>query len=133
MVSAWSSANGIVLGQYKVDDKSNEITAIPKLLDLIDIKGAIVTIDAMGTQKKIAEKIIDSGGNYVLALKGNQGHLHDDVQLQFSGASAGVLSQRSYDSFQSTDGDHSRIETRTHCAWIFKAWLRCPFALNCFN
>jgi hypothetical protein len=92
MVSAWSSANGIVLGQYKVDDKSNEITAIPKLLDLIDIKGAIVTIDAMGTQKKIAEKIIDSGGDYVLALKGNQGHLHDDVQLQFSGASAEVLS-----------------------------------------
>ncbi|KKM79768.1 hypothetical protein LCGC14_1346570, partial [marine sediment metagenome] len=83
MVSAWASKAGIVLGQLKVDDKSNEITAIPKLLDLLEIEDSIITIDAMGTQKKIAEKIIDKGADYVLALKGNQGTLKEDVDLYF--------------------------------------------------
>ena len=83
MVSAWSVANNLVLGQVKVDDKSNEITAIPKLLKLLHIEGAIITIDAMGCQKKIATAIIEGKGNYVLALKGNQGSLHDDIKLFF--------------------------------------------------
>ena len=80
MVSAWAQQNNLVLGQVKVDDKSNEITAIPKLLSRLDIAGAVVTIDAMGCQKKIAEQMKQQGGDYVLSLKGNQGNLHDDVK-----------------------------------------------------
>src|SRR5205085_9187427 len=80
MVSAWAAENRMILGQQAVDGKSNEITAIPKLLELIDVSGAIVTIDAMGCQKEIAAKIIDKGGDYVLALKGNQESLHNDVE-----------------------------------------------------
>ena len=79
MVSAYASASGLVLGQVKTSDKSNEITAIPELLDTLYIKGCIVTIDAMGCQRAIADKIIDKGGDYILALKGNQGKLHDEV------------------------------------------------------
>lgn len=74
LVSAWASDNGVVLGQVAVDDKSNEITAIPQLLDALDICGCIVTIDAIGCQKEIAQKIVDHGGDYVLALKANQAH-----------------------------------------------------------
>ncbi len=80
MVSAWSCANGIVLGQEKTTEKSNEITAIPELLNSLALKGCIVTIDAMGCQKGIAEQIIKKKSDYVLALKGNQGNLHADVQ-----------------------------------------------------
>jgi len=80
MVSAWSSGQNMVLGQVKVAKKSNEITAIPKLLDMLTIKGAVVTIDAMGCQRGIAAKIIDKGADYVLSLKGNQGTLRDDVE-----------------------------------------------------
>ncbi len=80
LVSAWSVQQGISLGQLATEEKSNEITAIPDLLDNIDVAGAIVTIDAAGCQKNIAAKIIDGGGDYVLSLKGNQGNLHDDVQ-----------------------------------------------------
>jgi len=83
MGSAWANKAGLTLGQVKTDEKSNEITAIPQLLEMLEIKGCIVTIDAMGTQKKIAEKIIDKEGDYVLALKGNQETLHDDVRLYF--------------------------------------------------
>ena len=83
MVSAFPRLN-LVLGQAKVADKSNEIVAIPKLLDLLAIEGAVVTIDAMGCQRKIARKILDKGADYVLALKGNQGALRDDVELLFT-------------------------------------------------
>ncbi len=79
MVSAWACGNGLVLGQIKTEEKSNEITAIPKLLKLLELSGCIVTIDAMGCQKEIAKTIQDQGADYVLALKGNQGSLHDDV------------------------------------------------------
>jgi predicted transposase YbfD/YdcC len=79
LVSAWAQANHLVLGQVAVADKSNEITAIPLLLELLDLHGAIVTIDAMGCQKEIAQKIIDGGGDYVLAVKGNQETLHADM------------------------------------------------------
>lgn len=78
-VSAWASEYGLSLAQVATDEKSNEITAIPELLRLIDIQGAIITIDAMGTQKAIAKQIIDGGGDYVLALKGNQGHLYEEA------------------------------------------------------
>ncbi len=84
MVSAWVSANGIVLGQYKVDEKSNEITAIPELLKILDVSGCIVTIDAMGTQKAIAQSIRDGKGDYVLRVKDNQGKLHQDIQDWFA-------------------------------------------------
>jgi len=79
MVSAWASEMNMVLGQVKTEEKSNEITAIPQLLDLLDISGCIVTIDAMGCQKKIAAKIIEKNADYALALKKNQVTLHDDV------------------------------------------------------
>lgn len=80
LVSAWSVRRGISLGQLATDEKSNEITAIPELLDQIDVTNAVVTIDAAGCQRDIAEKIIDGGGDYILALKGNQGTLHREVQ-----------------------------------------------------
>ena len=112
MVSAFATEARLVLGQQKVDDKSNEITAIPKLLDLLDIKGQIITIDAMGTQKAIAKKIIDKGGDYVLALKGNQHSLHDDVRLfietELEKKSSKVLSEP----YTDYDKGHGRLETR---------------------
>lgn len=86
IVSAWATDHGLTLGQQKVDGKSNEITAIPKLLDLIDIEGTVITIDAMGTQKNIAEKIVDKGADYVLALKGNQSKLNGEVESFFDQA-----------------------------------------------
>jgi len=116
MVSAWSSQDHLVLGQIKVDDKSNEITAIPKLLDLLSIKGCIVTIDAMGCQKTIAAKIRKNEGDYVLALKGNQGSMHEEIIRQFDGASDDLLNTRTDDHFQVTSADHGRIEVRDY--WI---------------
>jgi len=83
MVSAWASENRLVLGQVKVDSKSNAITAIPKLLAVLDLKGCIATIDAMGAQTAIAQQIVEQGADYILALKGNQGNLHQDVEQLF--------------------------------------------------
>lgn len=88
VVSAWASEHRLVLGQLQVDSKSNEITAIPKLIELLDIAGCIITIDAMGCQKEIATKIIDLGADYVLALKGNQGKLDDAVSRWFEQVSS---------------------------------------------
>ena len=88
MVHAWASENRMLLGQVKTAEKSNEITAIPELLDMIDIKGSIVTIDAMGCQQNIAKKIVDKGADYVLALKENQPSLFKDVESIFAQASA---------------------------------------------
>lgn len=78
-VSAWARENRLVLGQIKIDDKSDEITAIPKLLDALGVSGCVVTIDAMGAQKEIAKLITDQSADYVLSLEGNQGNLHEDV------------------------------------------------------
>ena len=86
LVSAWASANTMTLGQVKTEEKSNEITAIPRLLELLDLHGCIVTIDAMGCQREIAEQIVDAGADYVLAVKDNQGRLYDDVRDLFQGA-----------------------------------------------
>jgi predicted transposase YbfD/YdcC len=105
MVSAWSGRNQLVLGQQKVDDKSNEITAIPALLSLLNIEEAVVSIDAMGTQKAIAEKIIESQGDYILALKQNQETLYDQVTNQFN------FKEDSYS--QHLDKGHGRAEIRT--------------------
>ena len=112
MVSAWASQNRLVLGQRKVDDKSNEITAIPELLKVLDINGCIVTIDAMGTQKAIAKQIMAQGGDYVLALKGNQGNLFDDVQQIFEQAKAQDFQGIEHDFYQTIDAGHGRIEKR---------------------
>lgn len=118
MVSAWAQQNNLVLGQVKVDDKSNEITAIPKLLSRLDIAGAVITIDAMGCQKKIAEQIKRQGGDYVFSLKGNQGNLHDDVKTFFTSSLSPTVACVSY------DGDHGRIETRSIRATDDIAWLQ---------
>jgi len=105
MVSAWANENSLVLGQIKVDEKSNEITAIPKLLDILEIKGAIISIDAMGCQKEIAENIIDKQADYLLALKGNQSTLKDQVLGAFD--SIDIDSQ-----VEEITKGHGRIETR---------------------
>lgn len=84
LISAWSSANALVLGQLRTSDKSNEITAIPLLLDILDIQGCIVTIDAMGCQTAIVEKIIEKDADYVITCKGNQEHLHEDIKVLFA-------------------------------------------------
>ena len=110
MVSAWAEENRLVLGQVKVDDKSNEIAAIPQLLDMLEIAGCIVTIDAMGCQKKITKKIIDKDADYVLALKGNQGGLHDDVQELFSYAEE--IGFVDCDYHKTIEKDHGRLEIR---------------------
>ena len=118
MVSAWAQKNQLVLGQQKVDDKSNEITAIPKLLTQLDIAGAVITIDAAGCQTKIAEQIIEQGADYILSLKGNQGKLHDDVKKFFTSDLAPAVGDINY------AGEHGRIETRTVRATADTQWLR---------
>ena len=116
MVSAFAASTKLVLGQEKVDDKSNEITAIPKLLDLLAIEGATVTIDAMGTQKKIAKKILSKKANYILALKGNHSTLHDDIRL-FLSSEVDKLHQNKAHKItayhEDQDKGHGRIEQRT--------------------
>jgi len=110
MVSAWAAENELVLGQVKVDDKSNEITAIPKLLRLLELSGCIVTIDAMGCQKEIAAQIVAGGADYILALKGNHSSLLDDVQGLFAYAAETNYSDCDY--HKSIDKGHGRIEIR---------------------
>lgn len=112
MVSAWASQNRLVLGQRKVDAKSNEITAIPELLKVLDLHGCIVTIDAMGTQKTIAHQIVEQGGDYVLALKGNQGNLFEDVQQIFEQAKAKNFEGIDHDFYETCEAGHGRLETR---------------------
>jgi predicted transposase YbfD/YdcC len=113
MVSAWSRHNRLVLGQVKVDDKSNEITAIPALLHLLDITGCIITIDAMGCQKAITAQIIGQGGDYVLCVKDNHPHLAQDIENLFTHAKAHRFEEIVHDTAQTLDKDHGRIETRT--------------------
>lgn len=112
MVTAWATANELVLGQMKVDDKSNEITAIPALLNLLDINGCIVTIDALGCQTEIAEQIIDQGGDYLLAVKENQGNLYDDIALFFDLAQQNEFGKVNHSYHQTVNGGHGRIEKR---------------------
>jgi predicted transposase YbfD/YdcC len=123
MVSAWASANRLVLGQLKVDAKSNEITAIPKLLRLLDLQGAVVTIDAMGCQKEIAQTITEQGADYVLALKDNPPTLSEAVTLFLNDARDTAFADIAHAYHETVDGDHGRIETRRY--WITSeiAWL----------
>ncbi len=123
VISAWSSAQKLVLGARAVDEKSNEITAIPELLDLLAIKGAIVTIDAMGCQKKIAEKIIDKKADYVFGLKGNQGTLREDVELLFTEQMTSGFKDIVVSKTSSLVGDHGRLESREVFATEDIAWL----------
>jgi len=112
MVSAWASQNHLVLGQVKVDDKSNEITAIPELLKILDIEGCIVTIDAMGCQKEIAQTIVDARADYVLSVKKNQGRLYEDLQDLFAGAAEVAYRDVPHDYARTVEKDHGRIEIR---------------------
>lgn len=116
MVSAWASENGIALGQVRVDTKSNEITAIPRLLELIDVKGRIITTDAMGCQRDIAQRIVDKEGDYVFCLKGNQESLHDEVKYFFDECQAANYEDVAYSYFESVEKDHGRIEKRR--CWV---------------
>jgi predicted transposase YbfD/YdcC len=119
MVSAWATQNQLVLGQQRVDDKSNEITAIPKLLMQLNIAGAVVTLDAMGCQTAIAQQIVGQQADYLLSLKGNQGTLHQDVKLFFESASTcPPIGHTTY------DGGHGRIETRIVRATADIGWLK---------
>jgi len=123
MVSAWAKTNRLVLGQLKVDDKSHEITAIPKLFTLLDLQGCIVTIDAMGCQKDMAHTIIQQAADYVLALKDHHPTLYEDVTLFLQDAKAHNRGQVAYQGEETVDADHGRVEIRTY--WITSdiAWL----------
>ncbi len=123
VISAWCCEQKLVLGQRKVDDKSNEITAIPELLALLTIEGAIITLDAMGCQRQICEQIIAQKGDYVIGLKGNQGMLHKDVELFFKEQDARDIADGFVKHSQTVDGDHGRLEVRkytviTHIDWL---------------
>jgi predicted transposase YbfD/YdcC len=120
LVSAFVSELGITLGQLKTVDKSNEITAIPELLDLLDIAGAIVTIDAMGCQTTIVEKVIDKKADYVIALKGNQSQLNEDVRLFFENKPKGTI----FSSETESDKGHGRIEIRQCTVMQEIDWLK---------
>ena len=123
MVGAWATQSGVILGQTKTEDKSNEITAIPELLKLLEIKGCIVTIDAMGCQKEIARQIADQEADYVLALKGNHGSLHKDVELFFEDALQCDFKDIPHESYETTDGGHGRVEVRRYVTVTDLDWL----------
>ena len=112
MVSAWATENELVLGQRKVDEKSNEITAIPELLKMLAISGCIVTIDAMGTQTSIAKTIIDRQADYVLSVKENQGHLFEDISVLFAVDQASNFKYATLDDYKTVNKGHGRIEIR---------------------
>jgi len=112
MVSAWAETNHLVLGQRKVSEKSNEITAIPELLRLLEIKGCIVTIDAIGTQTKIAKTIVKAGADYLLSVKNNQGNLHQDIEMLFTTDQKLGFLDKAYDRVDDATKGHGRIDVR---------------------
>ena len=118
MVSAWGCEQRLVLAQIATDAKSNEITAIPKLLEMLKLKGTIVTADALNCQRAIAEQIVEQGGDYALALKGNQGTLHRDVEMYLDDPASKTTRSEPW-----VDADHGRIETRTATVSTDIAWL----------
>ncbi len=123
MISAWASSNQVILGQLKTEEKSNEITAIPNLLKLLDISGCIITIDAMGTQKKIAKTIVDKNGDYVLALKENHKTFYDEVVLFFDKMKTMKEEGYTFDEYTTVDGDHGRVETRKYVMTSDIGWF----------
>lgn len=124
MVSAWAAGNEIVLGQRKVDEKSNEITAIPELLKILAISGCIVTIDAMGTQTHIAQTIVDAQADYVLSVKENQGRLYEDISVLFAVDQASDFKYAEYDYQKTVNKGHGRIEIRECYSTSNPAYLR---------
>ena len=114
MVSVWSASQHLVLGQKKVGEKSNEITAIPSLLKMLSLRDSIVSIDAMGCQTEIANTIIEQGADYVLALKGNQGNLHEDVQELFTSASEQNFKNIEHQFYKTVEKGHGRMEIRRY-------------------
>ena len=119
MVSAWGCEQRLVLAQIATDAKSNEITAVPKLLAMLSLKGTIVTADALNCQRQIAQQIVDQGGDYALALKGNQGTLHDAVRLFLDDPKCGASTAK-----PTVDAGHGRIETRTATVSANIDWLQ---------
>jgi len=119
MVSAWGCEQRLVLAQVATDAKSNEITAVPALLKMLSLKGTVVTADALNCQRAIAQQIIDQGGDYCLALKGNQGTLHDDVRRYLDDPGSPTITMK-----PTVDGDHGRIETRTATIATTIDWLQ---------
>ena len=119
MVSAWGCEQRLVLAQIATDAKSNEITAVPKLLEMLSLKGTIVTVDALNCQRDIAQQIVAQGGDYVLALKGNQGTLHDDVVRFLDDPESKASTAKPV-----VDADHGRIETRTATVSTDIGWLQ---------
>jgi predicted transposase YbfD/YdcC len=113
-VSAWATEQHLILGQVMTDAKSNEITAIPKLLELLDLQGALVTIDAMGCQKAIAAQVVKQHGDYVLAVKGNQEHLLDDIQATVEKALEDLLPAQDVETYTTTEVGHGRAEERSY-------------------
>jgi predicted transposase YbfD/YdcC len=124
MVSAFAARQRLVLGQVKVAEKSNEIVAIPALLAMLAIEGAIVTIDAMGCQRDIAQEILNKKADYVLALKGNQGTLREDVEVFTAEQKANGFKDTKVSRHETVDGDHGRIETRTYTAIHDVDWIQ---------
>jgi predicted transposase YbfD/YdcC len=124
MVSAFAARQRLVLGQVKVAEKSNEIVAIPKLLDLMAIEGAVVTIDAIGCQRDIAQTILDQKADYVLALKGNQGTLREDVERFVAEQTSHGFKHAASSQDETVDGDHGRIETRNTTVLHDVSWLQ---------
>lgn len=131
IVSAWAAENGLVLGQVKVDEKSNEITAVPELLRALQLEGAIVTLDAMGCQKEIAGNIVDRKAHYVLALKGNHATVHQEVREFFDDAvapcaiqCASTADRDTMDFHQTIEKGHGRIETRRYWQSSDIAWFQ---------
>ena len=134
IVSAWAEGNGLVLGQLKVEDKSNEITAVPQLLRVLELSGCIVTVDAMGCQKKIAREIVESDADYVLALKGNQETVHEEVKTFLDATLKEVHTPRARGAklsraaanlatCQTVEKDHGRFETRRYYQSTELGWF----------
>lgn len=123
IVSAWTDVNNMVLGQVKTEEKSNEITAIPELLKLLDIKGAIVTIDAMGTQKEIARQIISQKADYVLSVKGNQPRMLEDIRLYFEEGVKTDFQDGVYEQHTTIDKGHGRLEKREYWLTSEISWI----------
>lgn len=120
LVSAWAQGSHLVLGQVKTEEASNEIEAIPRLLEMLHLKNCIVTLDAIGTQKTIAQKLQTKKADYVLALKGNHGLLHDDIKTYWEDPG---LPESEYQAFETTDKDHGRLETRRYRITDQLQWL----------
>lgn len=123
MISAWASSNQVILGQLKTAEKSNEITAIPYLLKLLDLSGCIITIDAMGTQKKIAQTITEQSSDYILALKENHKTLYEDTTRFFDNIESMKKEGYTFDEYTTVDGGHGRVETRRYVMTSDIDWL----------